>query len=198
MPPPPPRRQPPILVPGAPRTSAARDRRWLRVGIVAAVVLAVLGVVGVVGLVATGRRQPGTRVRALAAGAARRMAAALPGGAAGAVDRTESSGRAARLACVPAVTVGAPGDVRALTSLGAAERATALLHWDGGRAEARAEGQAVREIAAQRGVTPLAVGGDGDLAVTADGSTLRALATRAPGATAQLAVSGTRELCVLD
>jgi len=51
---------------------------------------------------------------------------------------------------------------------------------------------------AQRGAVVAAVGRRGAVATTADGATLRALASRAPGAAAQLAAAGTRELCALD
>jgi len=203
-----PRRPPPVVVPPQrsvpPRGVVARGwrlaRRWRRVGAIVATVLAVVGVVGAVGLAVVAERHPGAprRMRAVAAGVARRLAAVLPGGDTSGGTDPGSPARPGRLACTAAVTVGAPGELRAVATLGAAERATVLFRWDEGRAGARAERQAVQALAVERGVAPRPVGGDGDLAVTADGATLRALTTRAPGAVAQLAVAGTRELCVLD
>lgn len=152
-----------------------------------------------VGAIATARvldRHPGAaaRLSALAAGGTRRAAAAFGG------DDADGAqpGRARRVACVPAVTVGAPGELRPLAGLAAGDRATAIFQWPAGRAGAGPERQAVRTLAAARGVTVAALGRGGAVVATADGPTLRALAARAPAAAVHLAVSGTRELCVVD
>jgi hypothetical protein len=163
----------------------------------AAAALVALGAAGAALVV---ERHPGApgRLRAVAAGGVRRLtgdspAAGGPDGAAAPQPR-----RPARLACVPAVAVGRPGELRSLAGLGAAERATALFQWAPGRATAAAERGAVQALGAQRGAAVAAVGRRGAVAATADGATLRALAARAPGAAAQLAAAGTRELCALD
>jgi hypothetical protein len=67
------------------------------------------------------------------------------------------------------------------------------------RGAARRQGEAVARVAASEdgaGVTPLR-GGPPAVVVTARVRTLRAVAAAAPGARAQLAVGGTRELCVV-
>jgi hypothetical protein len=97
---------------------------------------------------------------------------------------------------VPAVAAGAPGELRTVARLAAGERATAVFQWAPGRGAA--ERGALRARAAQRSVAVTPLGSRGAVALTADGATLRDLAARAPGGSAQLAAAGTRELCVLD
>jgi hypothetical protein len=159
---------------------------------------ALLGV-GAAGAAFVLDRHPGapSRLRALAAGAVRRLTAFLPGAGEAAAAAVQPR-RPARLACTAAVAVGGRGELRPVTTLGAADRATVLFQWAPRSTRADAERRAVRALAAQRCATVVAVGRRGAVATTADGATVRALAARAPGASVQLAAAGTRELCVLD
>jgi hypothetical protein len=183
-----------VLVPVPPRGPAARRRRraWAVAGAAGALALVAAGAAGAAFVL---DRHPGApaRLRALVAGGARRAAALGDGGAG-----VSQPPRPGRLACVPAVTVGRPGELRPLPALGAPDRATALWQWPRGAGSAGRERQALRDLAGARALAVVPVGRGGALAVTADGATPRALAARAPGATAQLAAAGTRELCVLD
>jgi hypothetical protein len=191
----PPNRPPPILVPAAPRGTAARRRRRTRVAVAGAVVLAAVAA-GVAAAARGLERRPGAaaRISALAAGGKRRAAAAFGGG-----DDADGPqpARRGRLACVPAVTVGAPGELRPVATLGPGDRATAIFQWPPASRAAGTERQAVRTLASARGVA-VATAGRGAVVATADGPTLRALAARAPAAAVHLAVAGTRELCVVD
>ena len=97
------------------------------------------------------------------------------------------------LRCVPARTVGAPGTLLAVDSVPASSTATALFMWPRS-GNASAEMRALRALRAT-GVSELS-GTPRALALTADGGVLREARRAAPTASAQLAVSGTKELCV--
>ncbi|WP_284348579.1 hypothetical protein [Roseisolibacter agri] len=96
------------------------------------------------------------------------------------------------LRCVPARTVGAPGTLLAVDSVPASSTATALFLW-------QRSGNASAEVRALRALRATDVkefpGTPRALALTADGGVLRAARRAAPTASAQLAVSGTKELC---
>lgn len=105
--------------------------------------------------------------------------------------------RPALLRCAPARTTGAPGELLSIHDVPGDATASALFVWPAAReAAAAAELRALRALAGSDALRELP-GRPRAAVLTARGGLLRAAPRVTPSATVQLAVSGTRELCVV-
>lgn len=156
----------------------------------ALLVLTGVGAVAVLALGALVWRSPAHRMRAIAA--VRSLPLRLQVAQAELESERQRNRPPPVLRCVAARTVGAPGTLLAVDSVPASATATALFLWQRS-GNASAELRALRTLRATNVKefpgTPRAI------ALTADGGVLRAARRAAPTASAQLAVSGTKEIC---